>query len=55
MAIEHFELHDNLMLNGGVIASGGCIVADSVPHTDRYTWLMAFERCVMHTAAELSR
>ena len=28
MAIEPFELHDSLMLTGGVIASGGCIVED---------------------------
>ena len=37
MAIEPFELHDNLMLAGGVIASGGCIVAATTPHTERYT------------------
>src|ERR1700743_605151 len=28
MAIEPFKLRDNLMLEGGVIASGGCLVAE---------------------------
>ena len=55
MAIEPFELHDNLMLAGGVIASGGCIVADAAPHAERYTSLRAFERCVMQAATALLR
>lgn len=55
MAIEHFTLHDNLMLAGGVIASGGCIVAEAAPHAERYTSLAAFEHCVAHAAAELRR
>jgi nucleoside 2-deoxyribosyltransferase len=55
MAIEPFALHDNLMLAGGVIASGGCIITEAVPHAERYTSLAAFERCVKHAAAELLR
>ena len=55
MAIEPFQMHDNLMLAGGVIASGGCIIAEAAPHADRYTALIAFERCVAHAAAELLR
>ena len=55
MAIEPFQMHDNLMLAGGVIASGGCIIADAVPHAHRYTALAAFERCVAHAAADLLR
>jgi len=55
MAIEPFQMHDNLMLAGGVIASGGCIIAEAAPHADRYTALVAFERCVARVAAELSR
>jgi hypothetical protein len=43
MAIEPFELNDNLMLAGGVIASGGRIIAQTVPYADRYTSLVAFE------------
>ena len=55
MAIEPFELHDNLMLTGGVIASGGCIVAETTPHAERYRSFAAFERCVVHAAAEMLR
>jgi nucleoside 2-deoxyribosyltransferase len=55
MAIEPFELRDNLMLAGGVIASGGCRVSETVPHDERYTSLTAFERCVTRAAAELLR
>jgi hypothetical protein len=28
MAIEPFQLHDNLMLVGGIAASGGCLIAE---------------------------
>jgi nucleoside 2-deoxyribosyltransferase len=55
MAIEPFELHDNLMLAGGIITSGGSIVAETTPHTERYRSLAAFERCAAHAAAELLR
>ena len=55
MAIEPFELHDNLMLDGGVIASGGCLVTETAPHTERYTSLTVFERCVESAAAALLR
>jgi nucleoside 2-deoxyribosyltransferase len=53
MAIEPFGLHDNLMLIGGVIASGGCIVTEAAPHAERYTSLTAFERCVIQAAVAL--
>jgi nucleoside 2-deoxyribosyltransferase len=39
IVIEPFGLHDNLMLAGGVIASGGCIVAEAVPHATRRSLL----------------
>lgn len=55
MAIERFTLHDNLMLAGGIIASGGCIVAEAAAHTERYTSLASFERCMALAAAELLR
>jgi nucleoside 2-deoxyribosyltransferase len=55
MAIELFELHDNLMLAGGVIASGGCVFAEAVPHAERYTSLVAFEHCVARAAIDLRR
>ena len=52
MAIEPFTLRDNLMLEGGVIASGGCLVAKPAAYGERYTSLVAFERCIS-TAASL--
>jgi len=55
MAIEPFALHDNLMLAGGVIASGGCVIVDAAPDTERYTSLVAFERCAAQAAAALLR
>jgi nucleoside 2-deoxyribosyltransferase len=52
MAIERFMLRDNLMLDGGVISSGGCLVAEPTAYGERYTALVAFELCVS-TAASL--
>jgi nucleoside 2-deoxyribosyltransferase len=53
MAIEPFELHDNLMLMGGVLDSGGCLIAETTAVTERYTSLATFERCVACAATEL--
>ena len=53
MAIEPFELHDNLMLAGGVRASGGCLVAEATPQVERCTSLTAFERCVVQASTVL--
>ena len=55
MAIEPFTLHDNLMLAGGIASSGGGLIAEAVPHAERYTSLVAFERCAAYAAAELLR
>ena len=55
MAIEPFELHDNLMLAGGIAASGGCLITETAPPIERYTSLVAFERCVAHAATDLLR
>lgn len=53
MAIEPFELCDNLMLAGGVVSAGGCIVIEATPAALRYTSLVAFERCVERAASLL--
>jgi nucleoside 2-deoxyribosyltransferase len=53
MAIESFTLRDNLMLEGGVIASGGCLITVLAAHVERYTSLAAFERCVAEAAGLL--
>ena len=34
MAIEPFALRDNLMLAGGVVASGGCVIVEAAPDTN---------------------
>jgi nucleoside 2-deoxyribosyltransferase len=54
MAIEDFGEHDNLMLTGGVIASGGCLFAAEASPAERYTSLAAFEQCVVAAAALLA-
>ena len=53
MAIEPFALHDNLMLAGGAVASGGCFIAEATPNAECYTSLIAFERGVAHAAGVL--
>jgi nucleoside 2-deoxyribosyltransferase len=45
----------NLMLAGGIIASGGCVIVEAAPDTERYTSLAAFERCAAQAAAALQR
>ena len=54
LAIEHFGQHDNLMLTGGIVASGGCLLTASAPQAERYTSPAAFERCVAEAAARLA-
>jgi len=53
MAVEGFDLHDNLMLEGGIRASGGLFVAEAVPAERRWRDLSAFARCVAAAAAML--
>jgi len=50
MLLEAFGMHDNLMIDGAILASGcGLFVAD-VPASARWTELGAFERCVAAVA-----
>jgi hypothetical protein len=41
------------MLEGGVVTSGGSIIAGSAIHSERFTSLAVFERCVEEAAAML--
>jgi len=54
LAVENFGLCDNLMLAGGLVASGGTLVSVSAPHIERFTALTAFEQCVAIAAAKLT-
>ena len=50
LLIENFNLSDNLMIDAGIIASGGTLVAADEP---RWTSLASFERCVTLVAQYL--
>jgi len=47
MAIENFNLVENLMIDGGIKSSGGFIVKGDVAITERYTKLKYFEECLI--------
>jgi nucleoside 2-deoxyribosyltransferase len=53
MAVEDFDLHDNLMLEGGIRASGGALELAEVPPDARWRDLSAFARCVAAAARVL--
>lgn len=53
MALERFGCLDNLMIDGAVVASGGCLEVVELPAAVRWTDLKAFERCVAKVAAQL--
>ena len=46
MAVEDFDLHDNLMIEGGIRAAGGHFTTEAVAPAARWTDLAAFARCV---------
>ncbi|MBE9607624.1 nucleoside 2-deoxyribosyltransferase [Acetobacteraceae bacterium H6797] len=46
LSLEDFGLNDNLMIDGGIIASGGVLELEEVPADRRWHDLAAFERCV---------
>jgi nucleoside 2-deoxyribosyltransferase len=46
MAIEEWDLMDNLMLEGGVNGSGGRFVVEAAPKGEIFTYLGAFKTCV---------
>lgn len=54
MAVEEFDRHDNLMLDGGILASGGCFEVEEVPAGMRWHDLTAFGRCIEAAARVLS-
>ena len=51
MLIEQFGLFDNLMIEAGILGSGGVLVVEEIPAAQRWTDLSVFERCVRAAAA----
>lgn len=50
LLVEQFGLFDNLMIEGGIIGSGGALITGDA---DRWTDLTLFERCVEAAATAL--
>ncbi|TDH64545.1 nucleoside 2-deoxyribosyltransferase [Dankookia rubra] len=50
MAVEEFDRHDNLMLEGGIAEAGGTFETEAVPAGRRWHDLAAFARCVAAAA-----
>jgi nucleoside 2-deoxyribosyltransferase len=48
MSLEDFDLHDNLMIDGGIALGGGVLVVREVPPAARFTDLVGFEACLRH-------
>ena len=46
MSIELFQMHDNLMLEGAIVTSGGVLTTDSVQSEKYYTDLTVIEKVV---------
>ncbi|KAA2212292.1 nucleoside 2-deoxyribosyltransferase [Teichococcus oryzae] len=46
LSLEDFGRHDNLMIDGGILAADGLLVARTVPPGARWTDLEGFEACV---------
>jgi nucleoside 2-deoxyribosyltransferase len=51
MLIEQFGLFDNLMIEAGLLGSGGALVVEEISGEHRWTDLSVFERCVGEAAA----
>jgi nucleoside 2-deoxyribosyltransferase len=48
LEVEEHGLHDNLMIDGGIAASGGTLQTHDTPPSRRWHDLTAFEACVRH-------
>jgi hypothetical protein len=54
LLIEQFRRFDNLMIEGGLLGSGGALVLPESEPADRWRDLGSFERCVRIAAATLT-
>jgi nucleoside 2-deoxyribosyltransferase len=55
LLIEQFRRFDNLMIEGGILGSGGALVLPQSEPADRWRDLGTFKRCVKLAAVHLSR
>ena len=55
LLIEQFRRSDNLMIEGGLVGSGGALVLPDSEPADRWHDVGTFERCVEMGALHLSR
>ncbi len=46
LAVENFDMPENLMLVGGIERRGGKVITHAAPENMRYTDLTAFEECL---------
>ncbi|MDJ0388298.1 nucleoside 2-deoxyribosyltransferase [Roseomonas sp. E05] len=53
LSLEDFGRHDNLMIDGGIIAAGGRLITREVPDHLRWKDLNAFEDCVATLMQEM--
>jgi nucleoside 2-deoxyribosyltransferase len=54
LLIEQFGLFDNLMIEAGIVASGGTLIAEEITPACRWADLSVFERCVEEAIKALS-
>jgi len=54
LLIEQFKRHDNLMIEGGIVGSGGVLVVPESEPADRWRDLTTFETCVALVARILT-
>jgi nucleoside 2-deoxyribosyltransferase len=55
LSIEQFGRFDNLMIEAGILDSGGVLVVEEIPAALRWTDLAVFERCVSVAAASCAQ
>jgi nucleoside 2-deoxyribosyltransferase len=55
LLIEQFGRFDNLMIEAGILDSGGVLIVEEIPTAQRWTDLAVFERCVSAAAASCAQ
>jgi nucleoside 2-deoxyribosyltransferase len=53
MAIEDYAMADNLMIEGGIVSSGGRLVLNDVPVSELFTSLQGCEQCLRYLQTSL--